>query len=116
PPTGDAEALVRKPQAAREPAWHYSASLGAFAFPVLEIGWAPGAVVLVLEAFFPDEGTDVDEVSVLVALQQNALAARHFRHAFQREDQQLAILAGHGHLIAFDEGHRGCLDSRLHVE
>ena len=46
------------------------------------------------------ENLDVADPAILVFLQADALAARHFRHLLQRKDQKLAVLADHRHMIA----------------
>src|SRR6185437_3426677 len=93
-----------KPAALRPAARRQAAGLGAGAFPVLEFGGGEFAVVLVLEAVLACEGRRVEQAAILVALQIDALPARHLGHLVEAEDQHLAVVADYRDGVAFDEG------------
>ena len=106
-------AAVGRPAASRspveaialvEPLGRQAAGLGARADPVLELGLGDGERaprrVAPCHAVGELEHPRVGNAAVLVALQPHALAARHFRHLVEREDQQLAVLADRRDVVA----------------
>ena len=88
----------------REALGRQTASLGAIAEPILQVGGGdrpcPAGRILPGQAFAQSEDLDVGQAAVLVALQAHALAARHFRRLIQGEDQQLAVFADDRDVIA----------------
>src|SRR5690606_27013073 len=82
---------------AREAGWRQASGLGARAKPVLQLAHraveaAPGRIEPG-HALARREDARIGDPAILVLLQANPLAARHFRDLGKWEDQELAVLA-----------------------
>src|ERR671910_535066 len=99
----------------REPA-----GLGAVGDPVPQVllGDRPGASggVPPGQAFLELEDLRVGNAAVLVALKAHALAARHFGHLLDGEDQELAVLADDRNVVALGLGADDRLMGRVESE
>src|SRR5690606_13305813 len=88
PGPSSAELVVHRESARRQ-----AARLSALAEPWLQIGLGAGALAdLPGQAILQPEHLHVREAAILVFLQDDAAATRHFRHLAEAEDDELAVV------------------------